>query len=162
MSALGWGRTLLWMLAAGGAWAVVQAGTRPLTPMDPAGAAAPRAARPTPPPPITGDSLAAAIVRRDPFRPDRHPAPAEEGPEERQTAVSASPYRVVGIVTGARPSAVLLGMPGAPRGAVVLEGDTVGVFVVRRVTPGAVELVGADTVLVLRFEGTRSGEGSGR
>jgi hypothetical protein len=104
-----------------------------------------------------GDSLAAAIVDRNVFHPDRVPVTAEEEMEPTPVQPTGPPpaprdLRLVGIVHGSPAMAVVVGLvePGVP--LVVREGELHGGLRVRRITEHEVKLVGIDTLWVLRLE----------
>jgi hypothetical protein len=101
------------------------------------------------------DSLAQAIVPRDPFRLTRRPASLAYDPVRAAQPPAPTPPRpalvLTGIVWDARgnPSAVVDGLPGSGGPRVVRQGEQVGALRVRRIARDRVEVLGFDTVWTL-------------
>ncbi len=109
------------------------------------------AATPVPP----GDSLAALIVARDPFRVTRQPAPVTYDPVRLAQPAPAPPPKpqlaLVGIIWegGANPTALVEGITGIEGPRVVRKGEMVGDLRVKDIRRDRVVIVGRDTVWTL-------------
>jgi hypothetical protein len=104
--------------------------------------------------PYPVDSLGQIVVTRDLFRASRRPAPIAYDPVRgaQPVVADAAPKPVlllVGIVTGAEPTAVIEGFPGVDGARVVRAGDVVAGLRVKHIGGGVVRIVGMDTVWVL-------------
>jgi type II secretory pathway component PulC len=106
------------------------------------------------------DSIASAVAAAAPFRMRRSAATA--GYDPRRAGEPAAPPAdavpkpslvLAGIVWGARPSAVIGGIPGSARARVVERGDTMAGLKVRRVERERVVITGYDTTWNLRVRG---------
>ena len=99
------------------------------------------------------DSVVSTIVRRDPFRIGREPAPLAYDPvRTAQPPMPAAPkpaLRLLGVVAGRDPTAVIEGFPGGERARVVRAGDEVAGLRVVRISVEEVKVVGMDTTWVL-------------
>lgn len=100
------------------------------------------------------DSIAILLVSRDPFRPDRHPAPVAFSPAPAEASdVESQPPKpsllVSGIVWSSEPSAVVEGLPGVEGGKLMRPGETANGITLRRMTRDHVVLSGLDTTWVL-------------
>jgi hypothetical protein len=135
-----------------GVAAVLRAATVPLAPppaIPDAPAPAVTMARDTT---VPWDSLETLVVARDLFQRERRPPPEAPAPGEVLPAEPTAPtmnLRLVGIVAGARPSAVVLGLPSVAGPRLVLEGDRVGNVTVRRIARDTVVLSVADSLIRL-------------
>ena len=150
-----WGRAGLRLLVAGGVAATGAATFAPLVPADappvaPAVVDAPPAATP-----YAADSLARAVMARNPFRVGRRAADVAYDPaaESRPAAAAFAPpkptLRLVGLVEGARPQALVEGLPGVDAGRALGVGEAAGGLRVTEIARGRVRIVGMDTVWVL-------------
>jgi len=94
-----------------------------------------------------------AIVSRDPFRIGRRPALLPYDPLRLAEQLAPPPQRpaliVVGVVTGAEPSAVIEGLPGVEGSRVMRVGDVVAGLQVKQIGNGRVVIAGMDTTWVL-------------
>ena len=106
------------------------------------------------------DSIASAVAAAAPFRMRRSvstvsydPRRVGEPPALPADAVPKPSLVLAGIVWGARPSAVIGGIPGAARARVVERGDTMAGLKVRRVERERVVITGYDTTWNLRVRG---------
>jgi hypothetical protein len=100
------------------------------------------------------DSLAAALVSGNPFRFDRRPAsvafdPLGEPPPEAGPSAPRPNLRLLGIVAGADPTAVVEGFPGSDHSRVVRAGDVVAGLRVVRITAASVIIAADDTTWTL-------------
>lgn len=101
------------------------------------------------------DSLAGFATSRDPFRRSRRPGPSAGTLPSRGPNVASVPkptLRLVGVLEGANPTAVIVGFPGARGARVVSPGDVVGALKVERITSAEVRLSGMDTTWALTLE----------
>jgi hypothetical protein len=100
------------------------------------------------------ESLSMAIVGRDVFRRGRLPATLAYDPNRSLVSPgTASPkpqLQLVGLTSGAQPSAVIEGFPGVEGSRVVRAGDQVGVLRVIAIKSDVVTIVGLDTTWILR------------
>ncbi len=100
------------------------------------------------------DSVASGIVRRDPFRMGREPAPLAYDPvRPAQPPASAAPkptLRLLGVVAGGDPTAVIEGFPGGEGAHVARAGDEIAGLRVVRISAQEVKVVGMDTTWVLK------------
>jgi hypothetical protein len=138
-------------LAVLGVAAVLRAATVPLAPVPQIPDASAPAVGTTGDMTVPWDSLETLVVSRDLFQRERRPppqAPPGEVPPAEATAPTMN-LRLVGIVAGARPSAVILGVPGATGPRLVIEGDRVGNLTVRRIARDTVVLSVADSLIRL-------------
>lgn len=101
------------------------------------------------------DSLARLAVSRDLFRTARRPSALAYDPQ--RAAAPVESYQVpkpalalVGLVTGADPSAVVEGWPGIEGSRVVRGGDVVAGLRVKQIGRDRVVIVGMDTMWVLK------------
>jgi len=139
-------------LAVLGVAAVLRAATVPLAPPPDIPDAPTPAVTTTRDTTVPWDSLQTLVVSRDLFQRERRPPPQAPAPGEVPPAEAIAPtmnLRLVGIVAGARPSAVILGVPGATGPRLVLEGDRVGNLTVRRIARDTVVLSVADSLIRL-------------
>jgi len=103
----------------------------------------------------SGDSLAALIVARDPFRVTRRPAPVIYDPvrlgQPQPPPPPKPPLALVGIVWdgGANPTALVEGITGIEGPRVVRKGEVVGDLRVKDIRRDRVVIVGRDTVWTL-------------
>ncbi len=145
-------RIAVWAGAIAGLGALARAVTVPVAPapaLEPAVRAqadtgAPRA-------PSGLDSAARFAASRDLFRRSRRPGPAATA-EGLAPSAPSSPkpaLRLVGILAGAEPTAVIEGLPGARTARVVRPGDVIGPLTVGRITNAEVRVSGMDTTWVL-------------
>jgi hypothetical protein len=97
------------------------------------------------------DSAAKLVAARDLFRRSRRPSDiAGNTPVPAIELVVARPeLRLLGMVTGPSPTAVIVGLPGGPEIRVVRQGDVVAGFTVRRISSFGVEVRGMDTTWLL-------------
>lgn len=105
------------------------------------------------------DSLAAIVVARNPFRPERSPSPVEYdpgqpgAPEDVPVPAPARPtFALRGIVQAEHPRAVIEGFPGTTQAVAVHIGQQFGDFTVDDITMDAVIIRGADTTWMLKVE----------
>jgi hypothetical protein len=155
MSAGVYGRAGMFSLLVLGVLAAVGAAVMPLVPEDtepvPRGAPTAEGRRE----PYHADSLRKAVIAQDVFRLDRRPAPLafEPGrallPPDRQASPPKPALRLVGLVEGTRPQALIEGLPGAERGRALAWGEALGGLRVAEIRRGQVRVVGMDTVWVL-------------
>jgi hypothetical protein len=106
-------------------------------------------------PKVYPDSLAPALVARDPFRATRRPAEVAYDPVRvalpvPSEAVQKPALVLVGIVSGTVPEAVLEGLPGIEGSRLVHVGDLVAGLLVKRIERDRVVITGMDTVWTLR------------
>ena len=109
--------------------------------------------------PLSKPSIGIAVA---PFRGDRRPSHVRFGTNTVLGAESRAARPVLGlrgILWGARPLAILEGLPGTEGQMVVSAGDTVGALVVRRIAPTRVVISGMDTVWVLGIADSSEGRG---
>lgn len=148
-------RAGLWSLLGLGALAVAAAAVAPLVP----GAAGPETrglpAAGGPLEPYHADSLKQVVIAHDLFRLDRKPAPLAFDPE-RGLVPPPGPVgppkpilRLVGLVEGARPQALIEGLPGVESGRALTRDESVAGLRVAEISRGYVRVVGMDTVWVL-------------
>ncbi len=101
---------------------------------------------------IAAESVA-AVVARDPFRIGRRPLlPAYDPLRLAEQLAPQAPkptLRLVGLVSGADPSAVIEGLPGVEGSRVLRVGDVVAGLSVKRISGTHVVIVGMDTTWVL-------------
>lgn len=99
------------------------------------------------------DSLRRAVVARDVFRTDRHPAAVAYDPSRGAAPLPDGPPKpqliLTGVVWGEDPEAVIEGLPTAPGPRVVRVGDVVGGVTVKRIEQARVIAVGFDTTWTL-------------
>ena len=99
------------------------------------------------------DSLARAVIVRNPFRIARSPAAKSYDPGTFGQPEAPPPPRpvlaVVGVVAGIDPTAVVEGLPGTDGARVVRVGDVVGSLRIQAIAGEKVRIVGMDTVWVL-------------
>ena len=101
------------------------------------------------------DSLAAALVARDPFRVTRRPSNVVYGPlrlGQPATPVAPKPALVlVGIVwdSGRDPTALVEGLPGVEGPRPVRSGETIAGLRVKAIKPDRVVITGLDTTWTL-------------
>lgn len=107
--------------------------------------------------PATLDSIAGAVAQASPFRASRAAPGTGYDPGRRNEAAAPPPevvakpaLQLVGIVWSARPTAVIAGVPGAPRAWVAERGDTMAGLRVRKVQRERVVVTGYDTTWNLR------------
>lgn len=103
------------------------------------------------------DSVALAVTAAAPFRANRAAASLPYDPnrvgEPAAPPVEPTPKPplvLAGIIWGTPPTAVLAGVPGAPRPRVIERGDTVAGLKVRRIERERVVITGYDTTWNLR------------
>jgi hypothetical protein len=102
------------------------------------------------------DSLARVSLVRPLFRTGRRAASVAYDPTRGAQPLATEPrppkpvLLLVGIVTGADPSAVIEGFPGIEDARVVRPGDVIAGLRVQRITDNAVRITGMDTVWVLQ------------
>jgi hypothetical protein len=105
--------------------------------------------------PLAVDSLVTAVVGRDPFRLGRRPATVAfnptAGPETRTLPPSRPrpPLRLVGLVDGPRPQALIEGLPGTDRARALSQGESVAGVRLVGIGRGVARLAGMDTLWVL-------------
>jgi hypothetical protein len=101
------------------------------------------------------DSLAAALVARDPFRVTRRPSNVVYDPVRlAQPAIPPAPkpaLTLVGIVwdSGRDPTALVEGLPGADGPRPVRNGETIAGLRVKTIKPDRVVITGLDTTWTL-------------
>jgi hypothetical protein len=101
------------------------------------------------------DSLAQAIVPRDPFRVTRRPASLAYDPVRVAQPPVPTPPKPALVLTGivwdsrGNPSAVLDGLPGGAGPRVVRQGEQVGALRVRHIARDRVVVLGLDTAWTL-------------
>jgi hypothetical protein len=101
------------------------------------------------------DSLAQAIVPRDPFRVTHQPASVAYDPTRAAQPPAPMPPKPALVLTGivwdsrGNPSAVLDGLPGGGGPRVVRQGEQLGALRVRRIARDRVVVSGLDTVWTL-------------
>lgn len=101
------------------------------------------------------DSLAAAVVARDPFRAARRPSNVVYDPVRlAQPAIPPAPkpaLTLVGIVwdSGHDPTALVEGLPGADGPRPVRSGETIAGLRVKTIKPDRVVITGLDTTWTL-------------
>ena len=100
-----------------------------------------------------GSESIAAVVSRDPFRVGRRPALIAYDPvrlAEQLAPVAPKPVLVlVGVLSGADPSAVVEGFPGVEGSRVVRVGDIVAGLRIKQIANNRVVIAGMDTTWVL-------------
>lgn len=104
-----------------------------------------------------GDSVARLVVARDLFRIERRPAstpytavPGVSGVTGAAVpSIPKPPLRLVGLVMGRLPTAVIEGLPGTDTPRAVRVGDLVAGLTVRAIRDSTVVIAGMDTVWVL-------------
>ena len=101
---------------------------------------------------IASESVA-AVVSRDPFRIGRRPLlPAYDPLRLAEQLAPPAPkptLRLVGLVSGADPSAVIEGLPGVEGSRVLRVGDVVAGLSVKKISGNRVVIMGMDTTWVL-------------
>lgn len=148
-------RVLGWVLVVSGVGAAFGAALMPLAPPVQAAAAQPREPNAVPAPRYPADSLAVSVGGRDLFRFGRRPATTAYDPQRAVTPVAgayAPPkpvLRLVGLVSGAEPAALIEGLPGIEGGRVMRGGERIAGLTVTAIARGRVRVVGMDTVWVL-------------
>lgn len=146
----------------GGAWvvaggiALVVSAFAPLATVTP-----PAVPRPSPsllagPRSYSVDSLSRAAVARDVFRATRRAASLAYDPQRAANPIDVSrppkpTLALLGLITGAEATAVIEGLPSEEGARVVRVGDVVSGVRVARISADQVQLVGMDTVWVLRL-----------
>lgn len=105
------------------------------------------------------DSLAAAIVARNPFRPERGPAPIRYDPHGAAVAQEVPAPRpprptfvLRGIVQAEHARAVIEGFPGTNQPMAVQIGQRFGAFLIDEITMSGVTIRGADTTWILKMK----------
>lgn len=102
---------------------------------------------------VAAESVA-AVVARDPFRIGRRPALVAYDPArlvDQDAAPAPKPVlTLVGLLSGADPSAVVEGFPGVEGSRVVRVGDVVAGLRTKTIDHDKVVIVGTDTTWVLR------------
>src|SRR3990172_7392451 len=98
------------------------------------------------------DSVASTVTEHDLFRRSRRPAPA--GTQATSVAMTPPPppkpaLQLVGLVAGAKPTAVIAGFPGTTGPRVVRVGGVISGLRVRRIGTEGVEVAGMDTTWLL-------------
>ncbi len=104
---------------------------------------------------VRADSVAGAIIRRNPFRihrtaavirfdPTPGPVPDQPPPPPRP------PLVLTGVVLGADPAALIEGLPGADGSRLLRAGDRHGDYQLRAIGADSVVITAADTTFVLR------------
>src|SRR3989304_3447806 len=99
------------------------------------------------------DSAASGVTEHDVFRRSRRPALA--GTQATSVAAMTPPPRpmpalqLVGLVAGAKPTAVIAGFPGTTGPRVVRVGEVISGLRVRRIGTEGVEVAGMDTTWLL-------------
>jgi hypothetical protein len=148
-------RMMAWFTLGAGIVVAAAAAARPLVPMTGAPPRALRAPRGPPTARYPADSLATRIAGRDPFRFDRHSAAVPYDPQRAAVAI-ATPYgppkpalRLVGVVTGREPAALIEGLPGIEGGRVLRRGERIAGLTIAAIERRQVRVVGMDTVWVL-------------
>jgi hypothetical protein len=96
-------------------------------------------------------------VSRDLFRIERRPADvaytaAAAEPESDPALPPLPELRLVGIVNGPHPAAIIEGFPGVTEARAVRPGESVGDLLVKRVTGTWVEIVGRDSTWMLELK----------
>jgi len=146
-----------WLLPALGAVALVRALAAPvaqvsIAPPQAASAAVATRTGAAPQP----DSLAAGVRALAPFRWQRRPADVPYGTQAPVVTGPPAPpkprLRLVGIVSGLAPLALIEGLPGTTRAVVLGAGDTMAGFTVTAIRGAEVEVAGADTLWILSVE----------
>lgn len=150
-----YGRTGMWSLLVLGVLAAAEAAVVQLVPEDagpvPRGAPAGEGRRE----PYYADSLRETVIAQDVFRLDRRPAALAFEPGrallllDRQVSPPKPALRLVGLVEGTRPQALIEGLPGAERGRALAWGESLGGLRVAEIRGGQVRVIGMDTVWVL-------------
>ncbi len=101
------------------------------------------------------EAAARLVSRRDPFRLGRAPAAVRYDPERQASAtvqVVSEPrpaLRLVGVVAGPWPVAVIEGFSGLEGPRVVRPGERVGRLRIAAIAPGQVRVLGPDTAWTL-------------
>ncbi|NIM50774.1 MAG: hypothetical protein GTN78_24065 [Gemmatimonadales bacterium] len=150
-------RLAVWLLLMLGGVAAVRAVTGPVLP-DARGVTTTAESNPVPDHSVqeNADSLTAVIIDRNLFRLGRRPAVATSSAAEKPVPQGPVPaprrFHLLGIVAGRVPSAVVEGLPGATGARVVREGERFGDYLVKRIREGRVDIVGIDTLWVLRLK----------
>ncbi|MFQ5808421.1 MAG: hypothetical protein ACE5JM_02280 [Armatimonadota bacterium] len=150
-------RLAVWLLVVLGGAAAARAVTGPVLPHVP-GVTATAESNPIPDHSVqeNADSLTSVILDRNLFRLGRRPAVATTSAAEEPVPQGPVPvprrFQLLGIVAGRVPSAVVEGLPGATGARVVREGDRFGDYLVKRIREGRVDIVGIDTLWVLRLK----------
>ncbi len=104
----------------------------------------------------SGDSVAAAVVARDPFRVTRRPAPVAYDPVRLAQPAPPPPPKptlaLVGIVWdgGRDPCALVEGLPGVEGPRTVRRGEVVAGLRVNAIRPDRVVITGLDTTWTLK------------
>ena len=105
--------------------------------------------------PYPADSLGAATVARDPFHVNRRAPEVAYDPGRLAQLATAPPMpkpalTLVGLVAGAEPTAVVVGLPGVEGPRVMRVGDQVARITLKAISRQEVRLQGMDTTWVLR------------
>lgn len=133
------------------AWAALAAGWAPSRGTTVATPVAPRGAQSG----YAADSLAGVVVNRDLFRIGRRPAPVHynavvaSSPDTQSMQRPKPTLALTGIVWGAHPEAVIVGLPAADGARVVRVGDVVGGITIRYIDRAQVVATGFDTTWML-------------
>jgi len=97
-----------------------------------------------------------AIVSRDPFRLGRRPAVIAYDPvrlaEQLAPATPKPVLLLVGVLSGADPSAVVEGFPGVEGSRVVRVGDIIAGLRIKQIANNRVVIAGMDTTWVLQVK----------
>ena len=148
-------RVLGWVLVVSGVGIAFRAALMPLAPPVQAAAGQPRAPDAAPAPRYPADSLAVSVAGRDLFRFGRRRATTAYDPR-RAVTPGAGAYippkpvlRLVGLVSGTEPAALIEGLPGIEGGRVMRGGERIAGLTVTTIERGRVRVVGMDTVWVL-------------
>lgn len=104
-------------------------------------------------PVVPDEDVIHGAIEAAPFRADRQLPIARYGVSvsaELQSHVEPRPVLSLrGVLWGARPAAILEGVPGTSGQVVLVAGDTVGGLRVKAILPASVTIAGRDTVWVL-------------
>lgn len=146
LRALAWGFVALGLVAAIGAWV---APALPAPTLAAVPDAAPLVLTPNASQPL--DQVASVVASGDLFRRSRRPSSRTSvalAPPTEPTAPKPV-LRLVGLVVGANPTAVIEGFPGAQGPRVVRPGDVIGGLTVHAIAATGVQVIGRDTAWVL-------------
>jgi hypothetical protein len=146
-----WG-VVVWAVLLGGVGALV-ASVVTVIPTPVLKADAPTQGTPPRVRPYPAESLRRAVVTRDVFRADRHPAVVAYDPSRGASPLPDGPakpqLKLTGVVWGHVPEAVIEGLPTAPGPRVVRAGDVVGGVTIKRIEQAGVIAAGFDTTWTL-------------